>query len=142
MPFDVLKCECYPPVLALIVSGMIAVLYYTAPNARLPKFQWISPGAAVALVAWVVASLAFFFYAAHFGSYDKTYGTLGGAFTLLVWVWISNLALLFGQELNAEVERGRELAAGEPAFDRIQLPFRGKPKPPSWTLRRSSEKGS
>src|SRR5436190_6177109 len=110
------------PVLALIVSLMIAVLYYTAPNARLPKFQWLSPGAVVALLVWVIASVGFFFYAAHFGSYDKTYGTLGGAFTLLVWVWISNLALLFGQELNAEVERGRELAAGEPAFLDIQLP--------------------
>src|SRR5204862_7639652 len=77
---------------------------------------------------WLVASLGFFFYAAHFGSYNKTYGTLGGAFTLLVWVWISNLALLFGQELNAEVERGRELAAGQPAIDDIQLPLREKPK--------------
>jgi membrane protein len=116
------------PVLAVIVSGMIAVLYYTAPNARLPKFQWISPGAVVALVVWVVASLAFFSYASHFGSYDKTYGTLGGAFTLLIWVWISNLALLFGQELNAEIERGREIAAGQPAIEAIQLPLRAKPK--------------
>src|SRR4051794_3747236 len=116
------------PVLALIVSSMIAVLYYTAPNARLPKFQWISPGAVVALLVWVIASVGFFFYASHFGSYNKTYGTLGGAFTLLVWVWISNIALLFGQELNAEVERGRELAAGQPAIDDIQLPLRDKPK--------------
>jgi membrane protein len=116
------------PVLAVVVSLMLAVLYYAAPNARLPKFQWISPGAIVALVMWVVASVGFFFYANNFGSYDKTYGTLGAAITLLVWVWLSNVAILFGQELNAEIERGRELAAGEPAIEHIQLPLRGTPK--------------
>src|SRR3954468_15714678 len=116
------------PVLAFVVSLMLAVLYYAAPNAKLPKFQWISPGAIVALVVWVVASVGFFFYANNFGSYDKTYGTLGAAITLLVWVWLSNLALLFGQELNAEIERGRELAAGKPAVEDIQLPLRGEPK--------------
>src|SRR4051794_1822655 len=116
------------PVLALIVSLMLATLYYTAPNARLPKFQWLSPGAIVALAVWVVASVGFFFYAKNFGSYNKTYGTLGGAITLLIWVWLSNLAILFGQELNAEVERGRELAAGKPAVDDIQLPLRNEPK--------------
>lgn len=116
------------PILAFVVSVMIAVLYYAAPNAKLPKFQWISPGAIVALAAWVVASVGFFFYANNFGSYNKTYGTLGAAITLLVWVWISNLALLFGQELNAEVERGREIAAGKPAVDDIQLPLREEPK--------------
>ena len=116
------------PVLILIVSLMLAVLYYAAPNARLPKFQWISPGALVALVIWAIASVGFFFYANNFGSYNKTYGTLGGAITLLVWMWISNLAILFGQELNAEVERGRELAAGKDAIDDIQLPLRDEPK--------------
>jgi membrane protein len=116
------------PVLAFIVSLMLAALYYTAPNARLPKFQWLSPGAIVALAVWVIASVGFFFYANNFGSYNKTYGTLGGAITLLVWLYISNLAILFGQELNAEVERGRELAAGEPAVDQIQLPPRDAPK--------------
>src|SRR3954470_19314939 len=116
------------PVLALVVSLMLAVLYYAAPNAKLPKFQWLSPGAIVALAVWVVASVGFFFYANNFGSYDKTYGTLGAAITLLVWVWLSNVALLFGQELNAEIERGRELAAGKPAVEDIQLPLRGEPK--------------
>src|SRR5205085_7784012 len=77
---------------------------------------------------WVVASLGFFFYAKNFGSYNKTYGTLGGMISLLVWLWLTNLAILFGQELNAEVERGRELAAGEPAIDDIQLPLRDEPK--------------
>ena len=116
------------PVLAFVVSVMIATLYYAAPNAKLPKFAWISPGAVVALVVWIVASVGFFFYARNFGSYNKTYGTLGGAFTLLVWIWLSNLALLFGQELNAEVERGRQIAAGKPAVDDIQLPLRNEPK--------------
>ncbi|HEY3190430.1 MAG TPA: YihY/virulence factor BrkB family protein [Solirubrobacteraceae bacterium] len=116
------------PVLAFVVSLMLAVLYYAAPNARLPKFQWLSPGAIVAVVVWVVASFGFFLYAKNFGSYDKTYGTLGAAITLLVWMWLSNLAVLFGQELNAEIERGRELAAGHPAIEDIQLPLRGKPK--------------
>src|SRR3954447_15458816 len=116
------------PVLALIVSFMIAVLYYTSPNAKLPKFQWISAGAIVALVVWVAASLGFFFYVKNFGSYNKTYGTLSGAISLLVWMWLSNLAILFGQELNAEVERGREIAAGKDAIEDIQLPLRDEPK--------------
>src|SRR5215212_1248215 len=114
--------------MAAIVLVILAVLYYIAPSARLPKIQWLSPGAVVALVIWVVASAAFGFYVANFGSYNKTYGTLGGAISLLVWVWISNLAVLFGQELNAEIERGREIAAGEPAVEDIQLPVRDEPK--------------
>src|SRR4051794_1948085 len=116
------------PVLAFVVSLMLAVLYYAAPNARLPRFQWLSPGAVVALVGWVVVSFGFFQYAKHFGSYDKTYGALGAAITLLVWMWLTNVAILFGQELNAEIERGRELAAGEPALEHIQLPLRSTPK--------------
>src|SRR3954469_17599061 len=116
------------PVLAFIVGVMLATLYYAAPNAKLPKFQWISAGAVVALVVWVLASLGFFFYASHFGSYNKTYGTLGGMISLLVWMWITNVAILFGQELNAEIERGRELAAGKPAIEDIQLPLRDEPQ--------------
>jgi membrane protein len=116
------------PVLAFVVSLMVALLYYAAPNAKLPKFQWLSPGAIVALIVWIGASVGFFFYANHYGSYDKTYGTLGAAITLLIWLWISNIALLFGQELNAEIERGRELAAGKPAVEDIQLPVRNEPK--------------
>jgi membrane protein len=116
------------PALALMASFMLAILYYAAPNARLPEFQWISPGAVVALVAWVVVSFGFFLYARNFGSYNKTYGALGGAITLLVWMWLTNMAILFGQELNAEIERGREIAAGEPAIDDIQLPMRDRPK--------------
>jgi membrane protein len=117
------------PIMAAIVLVILAVLYYIAPSARLPKIQWLSPGALVALVIWILASAAFGFYVANFGSYNKTYGTLGGAISLLVWMWITNLAVLFGQELNAEIERGRELTAGLPAERELQLPPRGKPEP-------------
>jgi membrane protein len=116
------------PIMAAIVLVILAVLYYIAPSARLPRIQWLSPGALVALVIWILASAAFGFYVANFGSYNKTYGTLGGAISLLVWMWITNLAVLFGQELNAEIERGRELTAGLPAERELQLAPRGKPK--------------
>jgi membrane protein len=116
------------PLMGLIFLFMLAVLYYVAPNAQLPRFRWITPGALVALLGWALVSLAFGFYVANFGSYNKTYGTLGGAISLLVWLWISNIAVLFGQELNAEVERGRELSAGLPAAREIQLPPRDAPK--------------
>jgi membrane protein len=116
------------PIMAAIVLVILAVLYYVAPSARLPRIQWLSPGAIVALVIWVIASAAFGFYVANFGSYNKTYGTLGGAISLLVWMWITNLAVLFGQELNAEIERGRQLTAGLPAERELQLQPRGTPK--------------
>ena len=116
------------PVLLVIVSLMLAVLYYAAPNAKLPGFKWISPGSVLAVVVWILASAAFAFYVSKFGSYDKTYGTLGGVITFLVWMWITNLAVLFGAELNAELERSRELEAGEPAHEEIQLPPRTAPK--------------
>ena len=116
------------PIMAAVVLAMLALLYYVAPNARLPRIQWLSPGAVVALLIWVVASAAFGFYVANFGSYNKTYGTLGGAISLLVWLWISNLAVLFGQELNAEIERGRELTAGLPAERDLQLEPREPPR--------------
>jgi membrane protein len=116
------------PLMAAVVLAMLAVLYYLAPNARLPRIQWLSPGAILALVIWIIASAAFGFYVANFGSYNKTYGALGGAISLLVWMWITNLAVLFGQELNAEVERQRELTAGLPAERDLQLEPRGAPK--------------
>ncbi len=119
------------PIMAGVVLVILAVLYYAAPSARLPRIQWLSPGALVALAIWIVASAAFGFYVANFGSYNKTYGTLGGAISLLVWMWITNLAVLFGQELNAEIERGRELTAGLPAERELQLAPRGKPKAPT-----------
>ena len=103
------------PVLLVMVMIMLAILYYASPNAKLPGFKWISPGSILAVVVWILASVAFAFYVANFGSYNKTYGTLGGVVSFLVWMWITNLAVLFGAELNAELERSRELEAGEPA---------------------------
>ncbi len=110
------------PVLALLVVLLIAMIYYLLPNVRQPRFRWVSPGAVVALVVWLVASAGFAVYVAAFGSYNATYGTLGGAIVLLIWLWISNLALLLGAEFDAELERERELRSGEPAHEQIRLP--------------------
>jgi len=112
------------PVLLVIVILIVALLYYATPNVKQPKFRWISAGAVVAIVVWLVASAAFGFYVANFSSYDKTYGSLAGVIAFLLWLWITNLALLFGAELDAELERGRELQAGLPAEELIQLPPR------------------
>ena len=117
------------PVMAAIFVAIIDLLYYASPNAKLRGFRWVTPGAVMALVAWALASAAFAFYVANFGSYDKTYGTLGGLVALLVWFWISNLAILFGHQLNAERERSAEIDEGQPRAEReIQLEPRSEPK--------------
>jgi membrane protein len=115
------------PVMLLIVMGMFAALYYVAPNVRQARFRWVTPGGVVAVVLWVTASIGFGVYVANFGSYNKTYGTLGGVITFLVWLWISNIAVLLGAEFDAELERERELKAGLPAGDELQLPPRDPP---------------
>jgi membrane protein len=112
------------PVMLAIVVLVVAILYYATPNVRQPKFRWMSVGAAIAIVTWLLASAIFGFYVANFSSYDKTYGSLAGVIVFLLWLWITNLALLFGAELDAELERGRELQAGIAAEERIQLPVR------------------
>ncbi len=112
------------PVMLVIVVGIVAILYYATPNVKPPKFRWISLGAVLAIVVWVVASALFGFYVANFSSYDKTYGAFAGVIIFLLWLWITNVALLFGAELDAELERGRELQAGEPAEEELQLPHR------------------
>jgi membrane protein len=110
------------PVMVAIFVFMVDLLYYASPNAKLRGFRWVTPGCLVAMVVWAVASAAFAFYIANFGSYDKTYGTLGGLVALLVWLWISNLAILFGHQLNAERERSAEIEEGTPrAEQEIQL---------------------
>jgi membrane protein len=103
------------PVLLAIVSFMFAFLYWAAPNAKQPGFRWVSPGGVLGVVVWLVASAAFAFYVASFGSYNKTYGTLGGVIVFLIWLWISNIAILLGAELNAELARRRRTDAGEVA---------------------------
>lgn len=112
------------PVLLAVVVLIVALLYYATPNVRQPRFRWISVGAVVAIVAWVAASAGFGFYVAGFSSYDRTYGSLAGVVVFLLWLWITNLALLFGAELDAEMERGRQLQGGIPAEETIQLPPR------------------
>jgi len=112
------------PVLAVIVMTVVALLYYATPNIKQPKFRWLSVGAAVAILIWVVGSIGFGFYVANFSNYNKTYGSLAGVIVTLLWLWLTNLALLFGAEIDSELERGRELQAGIPAEEEIQLPVR------------------
>jgi membrane protein len=112
------------PVLAVVVMFVVAMLYYATPNVRQPKFRWISVGAAVAILTWVLASVAFAFYVANFSSYDKTYGSIAGVIVALLWLWLTNLSLLLGAEIDSELERGRELQAGIPAEAELQLPVR------------------
>ena len=112
------------PVIVVVVMGMFAVLYYVAPNVRQQRFRLITPGGVVAVAGWLVVSAGFGVYVANFGSYDKTYGSLGGVIIFLIWLWLSNLALLFGAEFDAELERSRQLKAGLPAEETLQLPER------------------
>jgi membrane protein len=117
------------PVMVAVFLLMVAVLYYASPNVKLRGFKWVTPGSLVAIVVWALASALFAFYVANFGSYDKTYGTLGGLVALLVWFWISNIAILFGHQLNAERERSVEIDEGRPRAEReIQLEPRDEPK--------------
>jgi membrane protein len=116
------------PVVLAVVMSMLAVLYYWTPNVRQPGFRWITPGSVAAVVVWIIASAGFALYIANFGSYDKAYGSLGGVVVLLIWLWISNVAVLLGAELNAELERERELQDGDGrARERIQLEPRDVP---------------
>jgi membrane protein len=122
------------PVIVVLVALMIAVLYYATPNVRLRGFKWVSPGAGAAIVIWAVASALFAFYVANFGSYNKTYGALAGVIIFLVWFWLTNVALLFGIELDAEIERSTELKEGVPRAEKeIQLDAREDPKPQQTT---------
>jgi membrane protein len=112
------------PVLVIAISLMFAVLYYLAPNARHTGFRWITPGSVLAVVIWLVASGGFALYVANFNSYNKTYGTFGGVIAFLVWLWISNVAVLLGAEFDAELERGRAIQGGMPAGEEPYLPLR------------------
>jgi membrane protein len=112
------------PVMLAIVVFIVALLYYATPNIKQPKFRWLSIGAIVAILVWVIASALFGFYVSNFSSYNKTYGSLAGVIVFLLWLWLTNIALLFGAELDAELERGRELQAGVAAEKSVQLPPR------------------
>ncbi len=112
------------PVLALVVMVIVAILYYATPNVAFTKFRVISAGAFVAILIWLVASIGFAYYVANFSSYNKTYGAVAGVVVALLWLWITNLALLFGAELDAELERGRQLQLGIASEEALQLPVR------------------
>lgn len=112
------------PVILLIVVVLVALLYHATPNIRQPRFRWVSVGAGIAIVTWIVASLLFGVYVSSFSHYNKTYGSLAGVIVFLLWLWITNLALLLGAEVDAELERARELQAGIEAERTLQLPPR------------------
>jgi membrane protein len=106
------------PAMLVLVLVIFGVLYYAAPNARVGGVRWVTAGAVVALLAWIVASVAFAIYVGNFGSYNKTYGALGGVVVFLLWLWITNMAILLGAELNAETERARQIHTGVRGADR------------------------
>lgn len=112
------------PVMVLIVIAVVTLLYWGTPNVKQPKFRWISIGAVVAIIGIAIASAGFAFYVANFGSYDQTYGTLAGVIIFLFWINIINTVLLFGAEIDAELERGRQLQGGIAAERSIKLPMR------------------
>jgi len=120
------------PVIVLIVMTMLAILYYGAPNVRYPGFRWITPGGILAVLLWILASAGFAAYVANFGSYNATYGSLAGVIVFLIWLWISNVAVLLGAEMNAEIERGRELESGVHEEETIAMeprtPAKGQPR--------------
>jgi membrane protein len=102
------------PVLILLVSFIFSILYWASPNVKHPGFTWLSPGGVFAVLVWLIVSGAFALYVANFSSYNKTYGALAGVIIFLVWLWLSNTALLLGAEFNAELQRGRQIEAGHP----------------------------
>jgi hypothetical protein len=111
------------PILLLIVSFLFALLYWASPNAK-QGFRWVTPGGLLALVLWLIASAGFAFYVANFSSYNKTYGSLAGLIVFLIWLWITNIAILLGAELNAELERGRAIATGHPVDEEPYVELR------------------
>ena len=115
------------PFLIVIVGLTITLLYYAAPNVQQPGFRWISPGVILAVVLWLVASVAFAFYVSNVGSYNKTYGSLGAVIIFLVWLWISNVVILLGAEFDAEVARSRRIEGGHPEDEEPYLPPRAEP---------------
>jgi membrane protein len=116
------------PVLVVLVAVMLAILYYAAPNVRQPGFHWVTPGGLIAVLLWIVVSALFALYVSSFSSYNKTYGALASVIVFLVWLWITNTVILLGAELNAELERARQIEGGLPADREPFLPPRSEPK--------------
>jgi membrane protein len=116
------------PILLVILMFLVAILYWAAPNAKQPGFRWITPGGVVGVLLWLIASVGFAFYVANFSNYNKTYGALAGVIVFLVWMWISNLAILLGAELNAELDRARAETEGLPEGEEPYLELRDTKK--------------
>jgi membrane protein len=116
------------PILLLIVSFMISLLYWACPNVKQPGFPWVTPGGLLAVVLWILASLLFAFYVSNFSSYNKTYGSLGGVIVFLTWLWITNIIILLGAEFNSEMERSKAIQEGHPPDKEPYLPLRDEPK--------------
>ncbi|MDR6611609.1 YihY/virulence factor BrkB family protein [Leifsonia sp. 1010] len=112
------------PVVIIVLVLLLAVLYASTPNIKHPRFRWLTPGSLAAIIVLGIASALFAFYVGNFGNYDRTYGALAGIIVFLLWIWIANNALLFGAELDSEVERARELVAGIEADDVLRLPLK------------------
>jgi len=112
------------PLMLAVMAMMVALLYYATPNVQQPRFRWLSVGAGLAMVIWVAGSIGFAIYVNQFGNYDRTYGSLAGVFVAMLWLNLTNHALLFGAEFDSELERARELVAGIPAEEVLQLPPR------------------
>lgn len=117
------------PIMALVVVVILAILYWAGPNVRQPGVRWVSPGGALAVALWLIVSGLFALYVSHFSSYDKTYGALGSVVVFLIWLWLTNIAVLLGAEFNAELERGRQIEAGHPPEAEPYLPVRDEPNP-------------
>lgn len=115
------------PVLLVVIGLVFAILFYACPNVRHPGFRWVTPGGALAVLLCVLTSAGFALYVAGFSSYDKTYGSVAGVIVFLVWLWISNVALLFGAEFDAELERSRAIAGGMPADEEPYVELRAEP---------------
>lgn len=115
------------PLVVLIALLMTALLYWAAPNVKQPGFRWVTPGCVIAVLLWILVSAAFAFYVANFGSYNKTYGSLGAIIIFFIWLWLSNIAILLGAEFDAELERTRQITAGHPREKEPFLPPRDEP---------------
>lgn len=125
--FDIVKW----PVLVVVAGLLIALLYWAAPNARQGGFRWITPGSVLGVFVWVAVSGGFAFYIGKFNNYEPTYGTLGGVIVFLVWLWLTNVAILLGAEFDAELSRARAIAAGLPRDSEPYVPLRDIPKDPT-----------
>ncbi|MFN8107526.1 MAG: YihY/virulence factor BrkB family protein [Nocardioidaceae bacterium] len=118
--WDLLKL----PVLLIFLVVSVAILYQATPNVKFPKLRLFSTGSVVAIGAIVVASVGLTFYVRNFANYNQVYGSLAGVIVFMLWMWIINIALLCGAELDAELERGRQLHDGQAAEESLLLPLR------------------